>query len=142
MILVANLVPSPSFFQRIFSAHHSFRDKRKAFFSKLLGGQAFAQLQSKHSAKFSKVISKTFRRNHQCVLEIFINFSGKHLCQSLSLINSERLQLYLKETPAQMFSCEICDIFKTPILRNICERLLLNFKDKFTLNLIFMTSTV
>ena len=32
---------------------------------------------------------------------------------SLFLINPEgQLQLYLKETPTQVFSCKICDIFK------------------------------
>ena len=44
----------------------------------------------------------------------------------------EGLQLYLKETLAQMFSCEICDIFKnTYFIEHLRTELLLNFKDKF-----------
>ena len=40
------------------------------------------------------------------VLKNFANFTGKHLCWSLIL------KRYQKETPIQMFSCEICEIFK------------------------------
>ena len=80
---------------------------------------------------FSKDISRTFRTNHQCVLENFANSTKKHLCWSLSLIKPESLQLYLKETPKQVFFCEICNIFKNAILSDISERLLLNLKDKF-----------
>ena len=43
---------------------------------------------------------------------VFMNFSiftGKHLCWSLFLI---KLQAFKKETPAQVFSCEYCEIFK------------------------------
>ena len=50
------------------------------------------------------------------VLKNFANFTGKHLCWSLSLI---------RETPTQVFSCEICEFCRTPILKNICVRLLL-----------------
>ena len=28
-----------------------------------------------------------------------------------------------KETPTQAFSCEVWEIFRTPILKNLCERL-------------------
>ena len=35
------------------------------------------------------------------------------------------LQLFYKETPTQVFSCEICEIVQNPILNSICERLLL-----------------
>ena len=38
------------------------------------------------------------------VLENFTNFTGKHLCWSL--------QLYYKEIPRQVFSCEIWEIIK------------------------------
>ena len=37
-------------------------------------------------------------------------FTGKRLCCSLSLI---KLQLCLKETSTQVFSCEYCEILKT-----------------------------
>ena len=52
-----------------------------------------------------------FRSNHRrCSIKIesFANFTGKHLCWSVFLI---KLQLYLKETLAQMFSCKVCEIF-------------------------------
>ena len=39
------------------------------------------------------------------VLKNFASFTGKHLCWS---------QLYLEETPKQLLSCEICEIFKNP----------------------------
>ena len=35
------------------------------------------------------------------------------------------LQIYQKEAPTQVFSCEICQILKAPNLKNICELLLL-----------------
>ena len=37
---------------------------------------------------------------------------GKHLCWSLFSPVLESLQLYLKEIPAQVFSCEYCGYFK------------------------------
>ena len=33
----------------------------------------------------------------------------------------------LKKIATQVFSCEICKLLKNKILKNICERLLLNF---------------
>ena len=44
----------------------------------------------------------------------FANFTGNHLCWSLFLIKLQTwdLQLYLKETPTNVFSCEMCQIFK------------------------------
>ena len=48
------------------------------------------------------------------VLKNFTKFTGKHLYQSLFLIKLQAsdLQLYGKETLAQVFSCEFCEIFK------------------------------
>ena len=48
------------------------------------------------------------------VFKNFSNFTGKHLCQSFFLIKlqSWTLQFYRKETPTQVFSCKICEIFK------------------------------
>ena len=59
-------------------------------------------------------------------LKSFALFTGKYLCWSLSLINLWHLQLYQKETPVQVFSCEFCETFNNTYFRNICERLLLN----------------
>ena len=49
------------------------------------------------------------------VLKNFANFTGKHLCCSLFLITLKAwrpVQLHQRETPTQMFSCEICESFK------------------------------
>ena len=45
----------------------------------------------------------------------FANFTGKRLCWSVFLIHLQALglQLYQKETPTQVFSCEICETFKS-----------------------------
>ena len=43
----------------------------------------------------------------KCVLRNFAKFTGKHLCQSL-----RPATLLKKETLAQMFSCEFCEISK------------------------------
>ena len=40
------------------------------------------------------------------------------------------VQLYYKETLTQVFSCEIWEFFRTPILKNICERLLLKVHER------------
>ena len=48
------------------------------------------------------------------VLKSFANFTGKHLCWSLFLKNlqAEGLQLHKEKSPTQVFSCEVCEIFK------------------------------
>ena len=48
------------------------------------------------------------------VLKNFANLKGKHLCWSLFLIMLQVLclRLFQTETPTQVFSCEICEIFK------------------------------
>ena len=45
-------------------------------------------------------------------LENFAKFTGKHLCQSLFFNNFIK-----KETLAQMFSCEFCEIFKNTFFK-------------------------
>ena len=60
-------------------------------------------------------------------LKIFCN-NHKKTTVLESLFNKAAgldLSLYWKDTPTQVFSCEYCEIFKTPILNNICERMLL-----------------
>ena len=46
--------------------------------------------------------------------KIFAIFIGKHWCYSLffTKLQAYGLQLYLKETPTQVFSCEYYEIFK------------------------------
>ena len=48
------------------------------------------------------------------VLKNFANCTEKHLRRSLFSIKLQAwsLQFYLKETPAKVFSCEICNLFK------------------------------
>ena len=48
------------------------------------------------------------------VLKNFASFTGKHPCWSLFLIKLQafRVATLLKETPTQVFSSEICEIFK------------------------------
>ena len=59
-----------------------------------------------------------FRSSHQVIsikklfLKNYAIFTGKHLCWSLFFLFPEGLQLYQKEAPIQVFSCEQCDIFK------------------------------
>ena len=47
-------------------------------------------------------------------LKNFANFIGKHQCKSIFLINLQSLNTcnVVKETPTQVFSCEICEVFK------------------------------
>ena len=47
------------------------------------------------------------------VLENFIKFTGKHLCQSLCNFTKKEACNFIKiETLAQVFSCKFCEIFK------------------------------
>ena len=70
------------------------------------------------SAKNDK---EMFRNSHRIcsvekgVFKNFANFTRKHLCQSLffNKVASKRLQLYLKEALAQVFSCEYRETFKS-----------------------------
>ena len=54
--------------------------------------------------------------HHRCslkkaIIKIFRTFTGKHLCRKL-FCRSLGLQLYSKDTPRQMFSCEYYKAFK------------------------------
>ena len=42
-------------------------------------------------------------------------------------------KIHLKEASTQVFSCEYCQISRTPILKNICEQLLLPVKSLLSL---------
>ena len=49
------------------------------------------------------------------VLKSFANFTGKYLKKRsffLKNLQAEGLQLYLKKTPTQVFSCGVCETFK------------------------------
>ena len=79
---------------------------------------------------------KTFRRSHQkcCIKEgIHKNstvFTGKHLFSSLFSPVLESLQLYQKETPTQVFSCEYCE--HSTFIQNTSGRLLLEVDSENT----------
>ena len=65
------------------------------------------------------------------VLRNFIKFTGKHLCQSLILIKlqGEAYNFIKKETLAQLFPCEFCEIYKNTSFQNT-GRLLLDIHQK------------
>ena len=52
-------------------------------------------------------------------LENFAKFTGKHLCQSLffNKVAGAACNFIKKETLAQMFSCEFCEIFKNTFFK-------------------------
>ena len=62
------------------------------------------------------------------VLENLAKFTGKHLCQSLffNKVAVQACKSIKKETLAQVFSCEFCQIFKnrlfteTPLDNSFC----------------------
>ena len=64
-------------------------------------------------------------RIHKQPPEVFLNIlqiSQKSLCVGVSFLESCKpsgLQHYLKDTPAQVFSCEIWEILNNTILKNI-----------------------
>ena len=60
------------------------------------------------------------------VLKHFANFIGKHLCWSLFLIKLQALRLATlikKRLEHGCFPMKFVKILRTPILKNICERL-------------------
>ena len=75
------------------------------------------------------------------VLRNVAKLTQNHLCRSLFLIKSQAsgLQLDLKVTPAQVFSCEFCENLRTPILQKICKQLLL-YSVFITKSSFFLTS--
>ena len=122
MILVADLVSSTSFCY-----------KRKA--------KNFKNCSRDHV--FSCVVKicwpNTFLNLSEATIRVFLKISQisqEKACVVESLFNkSEGLQLYLKETPTQVFSCKICDIFKNAYFEEHLQTA------SFKLNLIFKTST-
>ena len=77
----------------------------------------------------SKYISQPVGSNHQSVENTLIS---REKTASLFLINPEGLHFYLKETPAQVFSCKICNIFKNAYFEEHLQTA------SFTLNLVFL----
>ena len=63
----------------------------------------------------SSSLSSRHKSIQKAVLKNFAKFTGRHLCRSLFWKNcwAESLQRYQKETPAQLFSSEFCEILKT-----------------------------
>ena len=78
---------------------------------------------------FESTISQRRCSTKKAVLKNFAMFTRKHLLWSLFLIKVQtfRPANLLKWTPTQTFCCEYCE--RAPILKNICERLLLWVKD-------------
>ena len=65
------------------------------------------------------------------VLKNFSNFTGKHLCRNLFLITLQawRLATLWKRDSHNCFPVRFENFFRTPILKNVCERLLPLFKN-------------
>ena len=72
------------------------------------------------------------------VFKNFAKFTAKHLCWSLFLIKlkASGLQLCSKEAPAQVLSCELCEIFQHTLFT---EQLLLP-AEKFNLRINYYSS--
>ena len=75
-----------------------------------------------------------FRSSHRrCsvkkdVLKNCVNFSGKHLrCWSLFLIKSQTCNFIKKRLHHRYFPVRFAQSLRTPVLKNICSRLLLLF---------------
>ena len=66
----------------------------------------------------------------QVALKNFANITGKNLCWSLFSIKVEFWgpATLLKKTPTQVFLVKFTKFLRTIILKNICERLLLNIR--------------
>ena len=79
---------------------------------------------SAHNVISKEVENRFFRESsHQScsakgVTKNFAKFTGKLLCRSLffNIVAGLVLQLYEKETPTQVFSCEFCKFFKNTFL--------------------------
>ena len=50
------------------------------------------------------------------VLRNFAKFTGKHLCQGLFMSGPKACNFIKKDTLAQVFLCEFCEIFKNAFL--------------------------
>ena len=71
------------------------------------------------------------------VLRIFTQSTGKHLCQSLFFNKVAGLNFIKKETLAQVFSCEFCEISKNTFF---IEHLWWSESQSLTIKLVFHQS--
>ena len=55
--------------------------------------------------------------------EVFLTIS--EISQGKTVLEPLLKNVYQKEAPTQVFSCEISEILRTPVLKTICERLVL-----------------
>ena len=71
----------------------------------------------------------------KAVLKKFaILYSQEHTCVGISFLKNADLQVcsFIQKTPTQVTYCEIENFLRTPILKNICERLVLRlFLERF-----------
>ena len=84
---------------------------RVAALWKVIQGQCF--LSSHRTYSVAKVVLRNFAK-----------FTGEHLCQNLFFNKVADLQLYQKETLAQVFSCDFCEVSKNMFLTEHLRRLL------------------
>ena len=77
----------------------------------------------------------------KAVLRNFANFTRKYLCWGLFLI---KLQANTGEAPTQAFPVKFAKYLRTPVLKNICKRLLLpiTYSSKFLKDFIIFLPNV
>ena len=85
-------------------------------------------LKLRHAVKQVSSISSGHRMCSvkECVLKNFTNFTGRHLCWSLFLIKLQKVCNFIKK--GLQYRClpvKFAKFLRTPILKNICEQLLL-----------------
>ena len=92
-----------------------------------------SKIQQRIKFKLSLKVSQNYRSSHRMcsvgkgVLRNAAKFKGKHLCQKLFFNKVAGLKpaTVLKESLTQVFSCEFCELLRTPFLQNTSGRLLL-----------------
>ena len=73
----------------------------------------------------------------KAVLKNFAIFTGKHLCWSLcfnKVVYLQTCNFIKKRLQHRCFPVNIAKFLRNPILKNICEQLLLKVTEKFTSN--------
>ena len=102
---------------------------RNAKFFVILKIEMFCHLLSTRSSRLDVFCEKGVYRN-------LAKFTGKHLCQSLffNTVAGGACNFIKKEALAQMFSCEFCEILRTPFFTEHLWWLLLQH---FNCNILF-----
>ena len=79
--------------------------------------------------QFQKQPAEVFFK--KAILKNFATFTGKHLCWRLFLINLQTWRptsLLKRDSNTVVFPMNVTKFLKTPILKNLCKRLLVPFQ--------------